>query len=210
MAALNSIIDTYTPGLSTSSSLTCIFDQPPMSSLCRPGHLQAIHPIKPRSTTYSSSIYICYLHPFIHTALIHSFQVPKPFKCSLIRPTRQIPSYTSSPTTSFLILSVSDTPTKLLKHFILRTFTFLHSAVLLPHASATYKAVGTITPSLNFRYLFAFIPKLSIVQLTFKRSTCSILIHSVYHIPHKQQLKSIYTIQWIIALLDTMHKYCVS
>ena len=44
-------------------------------------------------------------------------------------------------------LSIRDTPTKLLKRFISRTFTFLLSALLIPHASAPYNAVGTITPS---------------------------------------------------------------
>ena len=45
--------------------------------------------------------------------------------------------------------------TKLLNHFILRTFTFSLSALLIPHASAPYNAVGTNTPS--YRHFFAFI-----------------------------------------------------
>ena len=59
-------------------------------------------------------------------------------------------------TSSFLTLSIRDTPTKLLNHFISRTFTFLLSALLMPHVSAPYNAVGTITPS--FRHFLALIP----------------------------------------------------
>ena len=59
-------------------------------------------------------------------------------------------------TSSIPILSNRDTPTKLLKHFISRTFTFLLPALLIPHASAPYKAVGTITPS--YKHFLAFIP----------------------------------------------------
>ena len=59
-------------------------------------------------------------------------------------------------TSSFLSLSILDTPTKHLKYFISRIFTFLLSALLIPHASAPYNAVGTIiTPS--YRHLLAFI-----------------------------------------------------
>ena len=36
-------------------------------------------------------------------------------------------------TSSFLTISIRDTPTKLLKHFISRTFTFLLSALLISH-----------------------------------------------------------------------------
>ena len=56
----------------------------------------------------------------------------------------QIPFLFSSPTQLFIILTLSirDTPTKLLKHFFSRTFTFLLSALLIPHASAPYNAVG--------------------------------------------------------------------
>ena len=41
-------------------------------------------------------------------------------------------------TFSFLSLSIRDTPTKLLEHFISRTFTFLLSALLIPHVTAQY------------------------------------------------------------------------
>ena len=40
--------------------------------------------------------------------------------------------------------ALHDTPTKLLKHLISRTFTFLLSALLIPQATAAYNAVGTI------------------------------------------------------------------
>ena len=56
-------------------------------------------------------------------------------------------------TSSFLTLSIYDTPTKVLKHFIWRTFTFLLSALLIPYASAPYNAIGTITPS--YRHILA-------------------------------------------------------
>ena len=46
-------------------------------------------------------------------------------------------------TSSFLTLSIRGTPTKLLKHLISRTFTFPLSALLIPHDSAPYNAVGT-------------------------------------------------------------------
>ena len=69
-------------------------------------------------------------------------------------------------------------PAKLLKHFIVRTFAFFLSALLIPHASAPYNAVGTISPSLLGLYLQS-----SIVQHIFHHSPRSIpLIHSVYHI----------------------------
>ena len=50
-------------------------------------------------------------------------------------------------TSSFLTLSISDTPTKFLKHFNSRKFTFFLSALIIPHTSAPYSAVGTITYS---------------------------------------------------------------
>ena len=93
-----------------------------------------------------------------HTVLIHSFHMPKPSQYHLIC---SLANFLSIPallrTSSFLPLSIYDTKTKLLKHFISRTFTFLLSALLIPHASAPYKAVGAITPS--YRHFLAFIPK---------------------------------------------------
>ena len=87
-------------------------------------------------------------------------------------------------TYSFPTLSIHDTPTKLLKHFISRTFTLLLSALLIPHASTPYNAVGTITPS--YGYILAYIlycSYTSIAQHTFSAPMLIPLIHSVYHIP---------------------------
>ena len=47
----------------------------------------------------------------------------------------------------FATLSIRDTPTKLLEHFISITFTFHLSALLIPHASTSHNAIGKITPS---------------------------------------------------------------
>ena len=81
-------------------------------------------------------------------------------------------------TSSFLTLSIRDTPRKLLVHLISRTFTFL----LIPHASASYNAVGTIT--FSYRHFLAYIHNPLLLRTTFQRSPSSIpLIHSVYHIP---------------------------
>ena len=68
-------------------------------------------------------------------------------------------------TSSFLTLSIRDTPTKLLKHFISRTFTFLLSAFLIPHTSAPYNAVGTITPS--YKHFLACIPNSLLLRTLF-------------------------------------------
>ena len=67
----------------------------------------------------------------------------------------------------FSTLSIRDTPTKLIRHFISRTFIFLHSALLIPHASAL--SVGTITPS--YRHCLAFIHN-------------SLLLSTMYSAPH--------------------------
>ena len=45
---------------------------------------------------------------------------------------------------SFRTLFIHDTPTKFLKHFISRTFIFLLSALLIPHASVPHNAVNWI------------------------------------------------------------------
>ena len=83
---------------------------------------------------------------------------PKPSQYSMIRSTHQLPFDTSSPTHLLIpnSISIRDTPTKFFKHLI-STFTFLHSALLIPHASAPYNEVGTITPSCRhflYRHLF--------------------------------------------------------
>ena len=71
-------------------------------------------------------------------------------------------------TSSFLTLFIPDTRTKLLNHFISITFTFLLSALLIPHASAPYNAVGTITPS--YRHFLAFIPNPVLLRTLFRAS----------------------------------------
>ena len=67
---------------------------------------------------------------------------------------------------------------KLVKHFISTTFTFLLSALLIPHASVPYNTVGAIQIALLGLY-----PQ-SIAQHTFQRSLRYIpMIDFVYHIP---------------------------
>ena len=63
------------------------------------------------------------------------------------------PSY--APLHSSLYPFVTLQPNYILKHFISRTFTFIFSAHLIPHAPAPYNAGGTITPS--YRQFVAFI-----------------------------------------------------
>ena len=83
------------------------------------------------------------------------FHMPKPYHYYLICSTRYLSISAHLLTSSFITLSIRDTPTKLLKHFISRTFAFLLSAFLILHASAPYNAVGTITPS--YRHFLVFI-----------------------------------------------------
>ena len=89
-------------------------------------------------------------------------------------------------TSSFLTLSIRGTPTKLLKHFISRTFTFLLSALLIPHASAPYNAVGKITPS--YRHFLAFIPYPQLIRTLFRAPQalypCFILCTTSFSHPH--------------------------
>ena len=108
------------------------------------GHQHTIHLAQPRSPWYPSSrlristLFWAYgTHPFFKHAqtisilsdLLYSLS---PFLFQLLR------------TSSFLTLSIRDTPTKLHKHFISTTFTFLLSALLVPYASAPYNAVGQL------------------------------------------------------------------
>ena len=62
-------------------------------------------------------------------------------------PTRPWSSLGFFETTPSIQVSIRVTPTKLLRHFISRTFTFLLSALHIPNALAPYNAVGTIIPS---------------------------------------------------------------
>ena len=61
-----------------------------------------------------------------------------------------------------------------MKHFILGTFTFLLSAFLIPHASASYNAVFTITAS--YRHFLAFITNPLLLRTLF--SAPKALYHS--------------------------------
>ena len=63
---------------------------------------------------------------------------------------------------------------------IVSTYTFLLSALLIPHASAPYNAVGTITPS--YRYL-AFIPSPILQSTLFSAPYAQYTIHS-FCVPH--------------------------
>ena len=128
MAAWNSFSNIYAPGLSTHSylsrSLQC------HSSVVQ-GHLHTIHPAWPRSTSYSSSTYLSHQHPSGHTVLIILSTCPNHLNSlwsALLANSISIPALLR--TYSFRTLSILDTPTKLLKYFISRTFTFLLSALL--------------------------------------------------------------------------------
>ena len=104
----------------------------------------------------------------------------KPSQYFLIHSTRQLLSIRALlRTSSFPTLPIRDTPTKLLKHLISRTFTFLLSALLIPHASAPYNAVGTITPS--YRHFLALIPN-PLLCSTPRSKDFIPLIHSVFHV----------------------------
>ena len=130
------------PGLSTHSYLFVTL--PPPLFLCCP---------RPPSH-HPSSLISVYLLPALHLLLLST-----PFwehEALPFLPHAQTISILSDPiyslsipalhcTYSFRTLSIRDTPTKLLKHFISRTFTFLLSALLIPHASTPYYAVGAIT-----------------------------------------------------------------
>ena len=76
-------------------------------------------------------------------------------------------------TSSFLTLFIRHTSTELLKHFISKTVTFILSALLIPHASAPYNAVCSIT--LSYRYCLAFILNLPVLL-----STLFIAPHALY------------------------------
>ena len=83
-------------------------------------------------------------------------------------------------TSSFLTISIRDTSTKLLKNYISKTFTFLLSVLLIPHASAPYNVVGTITPPNRH-----FLPLSPILYYSAHFSAFLIVYtpHS-FHVPH--------------------------
>ena len=150
---------TYVPGFSTFSYLSRIEAHPPRSCFCcprPPSHhpsslilgLPRTRPPLTSSSTPSWPYGSHKLFPHSQTIsilsdLLYSLTTLL-FELQLLR------------TTSFLTLSIRDTPTKLLKHFIPRTFTFLLSALLIPHASPPDNAVGRITPP--HRHFLALIP----------------------------------------------------
>ena len=128
-------------------ALQCIlsFALPP-SSLCCPMYLHTIHPTHPTSHHQSS-----------HTVLIHSIQVSKPSQHSLIHSIHQLPFDSSFSTHPSIPTSLQLRHyTKYIKHFISRTFTYLLSAFLIPHATASNNKMRTITPS--YRHFFSFTP----------------------------------------------------
>ena len=84
-------------------------------------------------------------------------------------------------TSSFLTLSIHDTRTKLLKHFISGTFPFLLSALLIPHASAPYNAFGTITSS--YRHFLAFIQNPLLPSAHFS-ALPTLYTHHSFCVPH--------------------------
>ena len=146
------------------------------------GHLHTVHPAYPQSPSYpppltsanitllairySSILSTCPNHlNTLWTALLAN-------SLSILAVLR---------TSSFLTLSIRDTPTKFLKHFISRTFTFLLSALLIPHASAPYNAAGTITPS--YRHFMAFIPSPLLLSTLFS-APHALYTHDSFCVPH--------------------------
>ena len=106
-------------------------------------------------------------HLSSHSVLSHSLDVSKPSLYSLIHSTRQHPAYSSQHTSSFLTLSIRDTPTKFLKHFISRIFTFVLSALLIRLCSAPRRWYN------NYSFIqtrFRIYPQSAIAQHTFHQS----------------------------------------
>ena len=128
----------------------CLHRHPPAVQ----GYIHTIHPILLWYTLYPPSTYFRRQHPFSHTVLIHSLHVSNPSQYCGIHST-SIPSLLC--TSSYLTRSIRDTPYKLLKHFISRTFCYFpfFSAHIIHHVSALHNAVGTITPS--YRHICAFL-----------------------------------------------------
>ena len=182
---------TYVPGLSTLFDLSRIDVQPPPLFFCCPKP----PPHHPSSLTWvylvPLSNYFCHQHPSGHTILIHCSHMSKPSQYSLICSTRyslSIPALLRI--SSFLTLPIRDfsTSLKLLKNFISRTFTFILSALLIPHASAPYNAVGTITPSYSWplspvRYCSAHFSALPTLN-----TTHSFCVPHPFHIVHQLPL----------------------
>ena len=158
MAAWNSFSYIYVPGISTLSSLLCIVAQPPLSFLCcprRPSH----HP---------SRLTLVYLVPAFHLLppwipfwpfstqpfFLHA-QTISILWSTLLTNSLSIPALL--PTSSFLTLSICDTSTKFLKHFISRTFSFLLSTllILLPTFTLNFFLSHTLLNSLTSLHNFS-------------------------------------------------------
>ena len=124
------LIVTQVLGLSTLSDLLRIDAQPRPSFLgCR--RPLSHHPSSLTSVSFVPALHFRNQHPSGHTILIHSFHMPKLSQCSLIALLANSLSILALLRTSSL--SIHDTLTKFLKHFISRTFTFLFSVLLIPH-----------------------------------------------------------------------------
>ena len=133
MAAWNSFSYICTRALHSFRS----FAQPPPSYLC------CQRPPSHHSSSLTSVSLVPVLHwlqpstPFWPYELIHEFfphaQTISILSNLLYSLTLFLIQVSYAPVRSFLrTLSIRDTPTKLLKHFISRTFTFLLSALLIP------------------------------------------------------------------------------
>ena len=122
---------TYASSVVTPSYLLCIVMLLPPSFLCcprSPSHHPSNLTLVCASVVYLYSTDFCHQHSSSHMVLIHSFHVSKPSQYSLIHSTCQLLSIpVLLCTSSLLTLSIGDTSTKLLKHFMSRTFTFLLS-----------------------------------------------------------------------------------
>ena len=144
---------TYIPGLSSPSDVSISIT----ASTVAHSHLDTVdHPNLglPR-TSHSLTSAINTLLAIRNSSILSTCPNHHNILCSaLLANSLSIPALLR--TSSFLTLSIRDTPTKLLKHFISRTFTFLLSALLISYVSSLYNAVGTITPS--YRHFFCFIP----------------------------------------------------
>ena len=147
-------MDRKTTGWPSPPSLCCL--RPPSrhpSSRTTIFPLPAIHSLPP-STTFKPYCTHTFspLEQTISTRFLSSSSTHLFLAQTISIPCDPLYSLTpfSSSSSKHLFLFLAQT--KLLKHFISRTFTFLLSALRIPHASAKYNAVSTITPSYNLYY----------------------------------------------------------
>ena len=148
---------TYAPGLSTLPhfhALSCSLNH--HSSVVQ-WYLHTILPAQPQFTSYTPSTY--FHHQRLLAIQFSSILSTCPNHLNTLWSALLVLSIPVLLHTSlFVTVSICDTPTKCLKHFISRTFTVFLSALLIPHTvhtSALYNAIGTITPS--YRHFFTFI-----------------------------------------------------